>query len=572
MQLIADLIEAISRWSADFISTWWPSLLLLAVAVPLLRNRKFRLPAPRPWVAYTLIALIALAAAALRTMSFGEPHPPWFMDDFGYLIEADTFFHGRLANPMHPMHRYFETFFILQTPSYSAIYPPGLPLLLALGRLLFGRPIFGLWIGCAAAAVALSWAVAAVASREVVWVIGLFCAIHPMIVQSPATMHSLAPGVIAGALTIGATLRLPRTSAAITMGIGLGLLANTRPYEGLYIAAAAFAFALSSGGEAPCLSDSRSTADWRGRLSSTGIAIATALMFLPFTFLHNRAVTGNGLQFAYTTYIERYASAPNLLWEKPFPPHPSPTPEMERTYRIFRNYYERSRRPDDFITTARIRIEQMIADSLGFGVGWVDSLRLFFALPFFFGLRQKKIVAAILLFIVAIVQITWWPQPHYLAPAAGLVAILYAGGMQRMIDRGQSALAYACVFTAIGSALVIYHASMGQVPLSDPNRMRTTEILDGHRGPQLVIADDRCSAVVFNGAEIDAQHTVWAHDAPGGIGALLDYYRDRDVWRLECHPFSLQHIRSPLAPPRRASYERDIFYPYRFPGRLRQSE
>src|ERR1041385_6952760 len=131
MQLIADLIDALLRFGGDFIAQWWPSLLLFAVLVPLLHKRKFRLPAPRPAVAYTAIALIAFAAAVLRTLAFGEPHPVWFMDDFGYLIEADTFLHGRLANPMHPMHRYFETFFILQSPKYSAIYPPGLPLLLA---------------------------------------------------------------------------------------------------------------------------------------------------------------------------------------------------------------------------------------------------------------------------------------------------------------------------------------------------------------------------------------------------------------------------------------------------------
>jgi len=567
MQPIADLIDAIIRFGGDFIVQWWPSLLLFALLVPLLRKRTFRLRAPRPAVAYTAVALIALAAAVLRTLAFGEPHPIWFMDDFGYLIEADTFLHGRLANPMHPMHRYFETFFILQTPRYSAIYPPGLPLLLAFGRLVFGTPVFGLWIGCAAAAVAIMWAVAAVVSREVAWGIGVFCAIHPMIVQSPATMHSLTPGAIAGALAVGGALRLPRRSAAIVMGLGLALLAITRPYEGVYIAIALCLW--SSGGRAPRLSP---PPDRRGRLSSTGIAIVVAfVLFVPLTLLHNRAATGSALHFPYSTYIERYASAPNLLWEKPFPPHPSPTPEMERTYRVFRHYYERSRRPHDFITGSSERISEMIADSLGFGVPWVDSLRLFAGLPFLFGLRQKKIVAAIALFIIAILQITWWPQPHYLSPAAALAAILYAGGMQAMIDRGESALAYACLGVAIGSALVLFHASMGQVPLRDENRLRTTEILDARQGPQLVIADDRCSAVVFNGAEIDAQHTVWAHDAAGGTAALVDYYRDRDVWKLDCTPYSLQHIRAPLEPPKRSSYERDLFYPYKFPGRMRQS-
>jgi len=244
---------------------------------------------------------------------------------------------------------------------------------------------------------------------------------------------------------------------------------------------------------------------------------------------------------------------------------------MERTYRIFLHYWERLRQPHEFLLSCEERVREMVADSLGFGVTWSDSLRLFAGLPFFFGLRQKKIVAAIVLFMIGIVQIVFWPQPHYLAPAAALVAILYAGGLQWMIDRGEPALAYACVFTAILSAIVCFHASMGEVPMSDAYRSHVVEMLDKHRGPQLVIAGDRCTDVVYNGAEIDAQHVVFAHDAPGGLAPLLHYYDDRDVWRLGCEPFSFTHVRSPLVAPKRAKYERDIFCPYKFPGRMRQS-
>jgi hypothetical protein len=552
MQLVADLIDAFLRSAGDFTTAWWPSLLLFAIAVPLLHDRKLRIVAPSPATGYVLIALLALAFAAVRTIAFGAPHPVWFTDDFGYLLEADTFVHGRLANPMHPMHRYFETLFVLQTPTYSGVYPPGVPLILALGRVLFGSPVIGLWIASAAAAVALSWAAGAVASREVAWTIGVFCAVHPFIVQGPATIHNATLPATAGALAIGGALRLPRVSAAVWMGVGLALLANTRPYEGLYVAIVACALAIR-------------------KPRALAIAIVTTIALLGFTLMHNRAVTGSITQFPYTTYNARYLSAPNLIWEKPFPPRDYPTPEMEHTYRILRHYYERSRHWRDVVTSIPIRIQQMLSDSLGFGVDWVDALRLFAALPFFFGLRQRRIVLAILFFTAGVLQITWWPQPQYLAPGAVLMAILYAAGMQSMIDRGESALSYACLFVLIGSALVIFHASMGQIPMRDENRLRTTEVLDARPGPQLVIADDRCDAVVFNGADVDAQHTVWAHGAPDGTFALLDYYRDRDVWTLDCKPYSLQHIRSPREPPKRSTYERDIFYPYKFPGRMRQS-
>jgi hypothetical protein len=40
-------------------------------------------------------------------------------DEFGHLLVADTLRHFRLANPPHPLHRFFETFFVLQQPTYS---------------------------------------------------------------------------------------------------------------------------------------------------------------------------------------------------------------------------------------------------------------------------------------------------------------------------------------------------------------------------------------------------------------------------------------------------------------------
>ena len=61
-------------------------------------------------------------------------------DEFGHLLVTSTLLYGRLANPAHPMHRFFETFFTLQQPTYSSMYPIGQGLMLAVGSVLFSTP------------------------------------------------------------------------------------------------------------------------------------------------------------------------------------------------------------------------------------------------------------------------------------------------------------------------------------------------------------------------------------------------------------------------------------------------
>src|SRR4051794_10044867 len=76
---------------------------------------------------------LAMLPVALRVLLLpGSPIPtPSVSDDFSYLLLADTLRHLRLANPPHPLHQFFETFFVLQEPTYSSIFPIGQGLVLA---------------------------------------------------------------------------------------------------------------------------------------------------------------------------------------------------------------------------------------------------------------------------------------------------------------------------------------------------------------------------------------------------------------------------------------------------------
>ena len=107
-------------------------------------------------LAVLVVGLTALAVRAALLPVLPIPVPAGD-DEFSYLLMADTFAHGRLTNPTHPMWIHFETMHVMWQPTYTGIFYPAQGLIMGLGQAVLGHPFWGVWLSVGLMCAAICW-------------------------------------------------------------------------------------------------------------------------------------------------------------------------------------------------------------------------------------------------------------------------------------------------------------------------------------------------------------------------------------------------------------------------------
>lgn len=483
-----------------------------------------------------------------------EP-PPYYHDEYCYLLAGETYALGRASNPTPPAPRHFESPHLLVEPVYMAKYPPAQGLMLALGILLADWPLLGVLLSAGLMAAALWWMLRAYLPGRwallgvAIWV--LCCGTSSYWIRTYWGGMLAAAG---GALVFGGARRLrdaPAALPAALTALGLALLANTRPLEGLM-----------AGLLASLLVWPR-VAGWSAR--GWLVVVLGALPLLGATgagmLAYNQAVTGKATKMPYQLQHRQYFSqTPLLVFETPRPPLRRP---HARLARFFGQFHPQNLDWKWLLLEPPRVISRHYSFYLG-GFAWL----LLGLLAIRGGASQRSGARYALLvlagFHVLQLMARYRDEPHYSAPFAALSMLLLVEGFRRLrlLRRpGGRRLGAAALLAAM---LISQGILYGRDALDHIFRWRRGWVVNTESWERVQYRGDLLRSLrarggkhlvlvsytpdqnmndewVYNRADMDAAAVIWAHDLDDNQ-ALLEAFPDHSAWRVLVGPTGIKTV------------------------------
>lgn len=491
--------------------------------------------AERRTLAILVAGLLPVIARLFLLPVLPVPRPA-IQDEFSYLLAAETFASGRLANPTPPFAEHFETLQELIRPVYASKYPPLAGLVMAAGQKLTAKPWAGVLFGMGVLCAAICWALQG--WLPAVWALAgsLIAVLHIGIVSY--WTESYWGGTftaIGGALLIGAMPRLiesPRGSSmvwpAVAFASGLAILANTRPFEG-------FLFALVCSG-------------WLVyRCTNLKQAlIPMALLLVPVAAAmayYNFRLTGHALELPYVANDRQYALLEPVLWDTQARPEPVYSSVALRDF--WQADLHEKQKAHRQLVPAHVWDFLLV---VRFFIGWPLAIcALLVARPLW---RDPVARTAVLLGLAAYIgpALDTRVWPHYDAAETVLAYIVAACALRALrkaspgVDGAYLMWAALFVFAVptflgllspanrylLGSEEYLQaakHASVDQQLAQQPGQ----HLVLVSYGPHHQVYEE----LVYNHAGIDASKTIWARSlGPAKDAELIRHYPNRDVWLL----------------------------------------
>jgi hypothetical protein len=461
---------------------------------------------------------------------------PAVHDEFSYLLAADTFAHGRITNPPHPMCAFFDTFHVLQHPTYASKYPPAPAAAMAIGQLL-GHPWIGVLLSMAAMVMAMTWMLQG-------WFAVPWALLGGVLVVVRLTLFNYwfdsyyngSVAAIGAALVLGAFPRLlhrGQTDNAILMALGAVILALSRPVEGFFFCVPvviALSWFLLKG-------RTRVKQRIKGAILPMSAVLMPAILFVVY---YNAKVTLKPFEFPYVVYHHQYFSHPVFVWQKMLPTRHFENAQFEE----FFNTFQQRTYP---LTWSGWRTRSWTT----FWIWWIVYLGPVLTIPLVMlprvlrDHRMRLPIAQLAVCGTGLFSVVWF-QPHYAAPLAAALFVLMVQAMRHLRQvriQGRPVgiyLSRLVVILALDWVLVqAGHAARYPPTGWNLERARIVQKLQSLPDQHLVLVRYAANhnvhhEWVYNAADIDGARIVWAREIPGkDLQPLLNYYRNRRIWLLE---------------------------------------